>query len=135
MSFLFFLSSCQTYFVSVESFKQQFGGIDSSKLKDVTVLTPIGSRIKYKALPVTTIKCIDNKGKSFELFNRPSIEIRFTDSNNKRTIFYFDRINVTDTSVTGVQSRIISSIRKTISLKSVRTIEIQDGRKRFRYVD
>ena len=74
------------------------------------------------------------KGNVVELKNSPSLEIRFTNSNNKKTIFYFDLISVDETFVSGVQSRFITSIRKTIPLNTIRTIEIQDGKKKFSYV-
>jgi len=57
-----------------------------------------------------------------------------TEVNGKRTIFYFDRIFVTDSTLTGVRSRFISSINKKIRLKDIKKIEIQDGKKNFDYV-
>ena len=133
---LFLITSCKTYLIPVESFKKQFAGIDSTKLKPVRVVGPIGEKYNYLANPLTTIECVDKKGNPFELINSPSVEIRFTyGENNKRTIYYFDRIYLNDSCVVGVQSRFISSIRKTIPLKSITKIEIQDGRKNFHYTD
>src|SRR6266496_3748489 len=130
-----FLSSCTTYYISLDSFKQQFAGIDSTKLKDVKVEGPIGEVYNYPANPITTIKCMDKNGNPAELTNSPSIEIRFTYGiNNKRAILYFDRIYVSDSAVVGVESRFIPSIRKTIPLNSITKIEVQDGKKSFRYV-
>jgi len=131
---LILVTSCKTYLIPVDSFKKQFAGIDSTKLRQVRVVGPIGEKYNYLANPLTTIKCVDKKGNSFELLNSPSIEIRFTyGDNNKRTIYYFDRIYISDSCVVGVQSRFISSIRKTIPIKSITKIEIQDGKKNFRY--
>ena len=91
---------------------------------------------RYLANPVKTIKCTDKNGNPAELQNSPSIEIRFTyGEKNKRTVFYFDRIFVSDSSVTGVESRFISSMRKTIPLKSITKIEVQDGRKNYHYTN
>ena len=131
---LFFISSCKTYYIPLDSFKKQFANIDTSKYKEVTIRGPIGDKVKYKTAPIDFIKCVDKKGNDVELKNSPSLEIRFTDNNNKKTIFYFDLISVEETFVSGVQSRFITSIRKTIPLNTIKTIEIQDGKKKFSYV-
>jgi len=132
---IFFLSSCKTYYIPLDSFKQQFAGMDTSKLKEVTTRGPMGDKVKYKTFPIDFIKCVDKNGNPIELQNSPSLEIRFTDTNNKKTIFYFDLISVDETYVRGVQSRFITSIKKTIPLNTIKTIEIQDGKKKFSYVN
>ena len=132
---IFFMSSCKTYYIPVDSFKQQFAGMDTSKLKEVTTRGPMGDKVKYKTFPIDFIKCVDKNGNPVELKNSPSLEIRFTDTNNKKTIFYFDLISVDETYVRGVQSRFITSIKKTIPLNTIKTIEIQDGKKKFSYVN
>jgi hypothetical protein len=129
------LSSCTTYYISMDSFRQQFAGIDSTKYKEVAIRGPIGEVHRYRANPITNIKCADKNGNPAELQNSPSVEIRFTyGENNNRTTFYFDRIFVSDSSVAGVESRFIQSIRKTVPLKSVTKIEVQDGKKNFHYL-
>jgi hypothetical protein len=135
IALLIVFSSCTTYYISLDSFRQQFAGMDSSNLKKVTTRGPGGDRVKYETFPIDIIKCVDSKGNSAELRNSPSIEIRFTDVNNKRTIFYFDLISVNDTTVRGIQSRFFPSIRKTIPLNTISKIEVQDGKKNFHYVD
>ncbi len=135
LGLVFFLSSCKTYYIPIASFKQQFAGMDSSKLREVTTRGPMGDKVKYKTFPIDFIKCIDKKGNPVELKNSPSLEIRFTDNNDKKTIFYFDLITVDETYVSGVQSRFITSIKKTIPLTTIKTIEIQDGKKKFSYVN
>ena len=132
---IFFMSSCKTYYIPVDSFKQQFAGMNTSKLKEVTTRGPMGDKVKYKTFPIDFIKCVDKNGNPVELQNSPSLEIRFTDTNNKKTIFYFDLISVDETYVRGVQSRFITSIKKTIPLNTIKTIEIQDGKKKFSYVN
>ena len=128
------MSSCKTYYIPVDSFKQQFADMDTSQFREVTTRGPMGDKVKYKTFPIDIIKCVDNKGNSIELQNSPSLEIRFTDSSNRKTIFYFDLISVDETYVRGVQSRFITSIKKAIPLNTIKTIEIQDGKKNFRYV-
>ena len=131
---LLFLTSCTTYLIPVESFKQQFENIDSTNLRQVEVTGPIGDFYFYLANPIDTIKCEDKNGIAYGLINSPSIEIRFTHGlKNKKTVFYFDRVYVHDNSVIGVQSRFISAIRNTIPLDSITKIEVQDGGKKFQY--
>ena len=77
---------------------------------------------------------MDKKNNPFELKNSPSIEIRFTNNNNKRTIYYFDRVFLQDTLIIGDMSRFIR-YRKGISINDVKLIEIQDGHKNFKYVE
>jgi hypothetical protein len=131
---VFAINACTTYYIPVDSFKQQFADMDSSSLREVTTRGPAGDRVTYKTYPIDFIKCVDDKGNHFELPNSPSIEIRFTDLRGKRTIFYFDLMHVTDTSITGIQSRFIPSIHKTIFINQIKKIEVQDGHKNFHYV-
>lgn len=129
------VTGCKTYTIPLDSFKQQFDGMDSTQLMNVSVHTPFGNVIHYQANPLPYIQCVDNKGQAFELKNSPSIETRFTyGPNGNRVVFYFDRIFVSDSTVTGVMSRILPAIRKTIPLNSVTKIEVQDGKKRYFYV-
>jgi len=128
------LTSCTTYFIPVDSFKEQLVGL--APTKEVTTRGPGGDKVKYMTYPITSIKCIDKSGSAYNLIISPAIEIRITyGDNNKRTNFYFDLIRINDTLVTGGQSRFIPSIKKTISLNSITKIEIQDGHKNFRYVN
>ncbi|MDR1714898.1 MAG: hypothetical protein LBS20_03555 [Prevotella sp.] len=137
------INGCTTYYISTDSLKQQFATIDSTKMKEVAVSGPAmaGAGIlykgyKYKANPIVTIQCTDKNGNPKELINSPSIETRITYGHkNKKTIFYFDRIYVDSKYVYGVGSRFIESIRSSIPLDSITKIEIQDGHKKFRYVN
>jgi single-stranded DNA-specific DHH superfamily exonuclease len=136
IAFVLIVTSCTTYLIPVSSFKEQFAGIDSTKLLDVRVKGPGFTQFEYKANPITTINCVDKENKPAQLKNSPSIEMRVTyGKKNKRAIFYFDRVYVSQRSLVGVQSRFISSIRKTIPLDSITKIEVQDGQKKFSYVD
>lgn len=113
---------------------EQFAEIDSTSLVRVKVRTPYFTEIDYLANPIDIIYCTDKSGSKVELTNKPSIEIRVTQNNGKKTIFYFDRILVNSTSIMGFQSRILSGIAQTIDLKDVQMIEIQDSKKAFTYI-
>lgn len=128
------LNACKTYLIPVHSFKEQFNGIDSAKLRLVKTRGPAGDVVEYLANPVDYIKCVDKSDMPYELKISPSIEIRFTEKNNKRTIFYFDRVFMQDTLIIGEMSRFVR-FRKGISINNVKLIEVQDGHKNFRYVE
>ena len=130
MSVLFY--SCTTYLIPMESFKHQFVGMKETDMKEVVVRGPLGEQTRYTTFPQDSVDCT-KKGKWIRLAKTPSLEIRFTDDRNKKTIFYFDRIFVTDSTVSGTYSRILG-LQKTIPLETIKKIEIQDGGKNYRYV-
>lgn len=129
-----FFISCKTYYITVESFKQQFAGMDSANMREVTTKGPAGDRVKYKTYPIDFIHAVDKTGNPVTIANSPAIEIRLTDTTNNKTIFYFDLIQYDGENITGRQSRFISAFKKTIPINSIKTIEVQNGKKNFRYV-
>ncbi|QKJ32752.1 hypothetical protein HQ865_24310 [Mucilaginibacter mali] len=126
------LSSCKTYFIPVDSFKQQFAGLDQNRR--VHTKDPYGAIEAYETYPIDSIKCVDDKGTWYLLGNSPSIEIRFKEISGRRTTFYFDRLIFGKTWVSGQRSHFFPSLTRTIQLDSVKLIEVQDGRKRYRYI-
>ena len=75
---ILFFSSCKTYYIPVDSFKQQFANMDTSNMREVTTQGPAGDRVKYKTYPIDLIKAVDKTGNPITIPNSPSIEIRFT---------------------------------------------------------
>ena len=132
---IFLFISCKTYYIPVDSFKQQFAGLDASSMREVTTRGPIGEKVKYKAYPIDNIQVVDKSGNPVTIQNSPAIEIRFTDTANKKTIFYFDLLKIDGDNITGTQSRFMTNFKKTISFSSIKKIEIQNGKKNFKYVN
>lgn len=132
------LSSCKNYYIPVESFKQQMKVWDTAKLRKVVTtgsITPgLAYQSAYMAYPVDTIYCFDKKGKPAKLVSSPAIEIRFTDVDGKRTVFYYDQMHVNKNMITGTQSRILH-ITKTISIDNIVKIEVQNGGKNYHYTN
>jgi hypothetical protein len=122
----------------MDSFRKQFQNIDSNGLRKVTTIglvTAIAGDSPYLINSWRVIHCEDKDHHDKILLNSPSIEIRFTyGPHNKRNVFYFDTIFLTDSTVTGVQSRYIPSLRKTLYLNGITKIEVQDSYKKFHYV-
>lgn len=120
------------YFMTLESFKQQFAGVVASQYKDGTAYLPAGHLhipIFYKRNPLIQIKVTDKDNNPVVLYNGQNIEIKFTYVNakfqHKRTSMFFDTIVVTDKTVTGGQSRFMPFIKKTIQLDTVTKIEVK----------
>ncbi len=130
---LIILASCKTYTIPLASLRAQFENIDSSDFKLVHISGNMGFSDTYLANPVEEIKCIDKNNNPVTLINSPSMEARITETDGKKTIFYFDRIYLNDSLLYGVRSRYIPSVRTTIPLKNIKQIEIQDGKKYFKY--
>jgi len=130
----FGFAGCKTYFIPIDSFKQQFKDIDLTELKMVNTRGPMGDIVSYKTYPIEYIKCVDKNNNPFELRNSPAIEIRFTEKNNKRTTLYFDQIYIQDSLVIGDGSRFFY-FQKVIPINNIKLIEVQDGHKNFKYVE
>src|SRR5215203_4463728 len=126
------LVSCKTYIIPTNSLIQQFQGIDSSRLRQVVVRGPLGEKYQYLANPISSIICLDQKGRTAQLANSPSIEVRVT-HNNQKTVLYFDRLFLSGSVLKGTGSRFIPAATKEILLETISKIEIQNGRKNFHY--
>ena len=125
------LLSCKTYYISIDSFKSQLRDVNPTTMQITTTRGPLGGLYVYPANLVHYIKCTDKQGKPFLLPSSPSIEIRFTDKLNKKTVFYFDRVFLSDSLIIGDRSRFIGA-QKAISINNIKLIEIQDGHKDFK---
>ena len=129
-------TGCTTFQIPVQSFRQQFAGVDMRSLQEVRVNGPYGMPIRYLAnlSKIPTIKCVDANNKEVILQNSPSIEVRFT-HNGKRNIMYFDRLFIKDSAVVGSPSTFMPGLMHVIPLRDITKIEVQDGHKNFHYVD
>jgi len=129
--------SCKTYTISTESFKEQFKDVNSKTLvkKKVSIISSNFIENFY-CNNLKTIIVEDKNGKKAELVNRPSIEMRVTTDDNKRRIMYFDTSYIENDTLYGSRSRLLSLINYAkIPLKRIIKIEVQDGGKRYKYVN
>jgi hypothetical protein len=137
---VFSLTSCKTYVMSVESFRQQFQHLDSSYAS--AKATPIWSTGFHHGNDTflvhghMRIRCQDAQQRDHILNGGPSTEIRFTyGPDNRRATVYFDTMFLTDSTVTGQRSRSMPWLRTRIPLNSITKIELQDDGKRYPYVN
>lgn len=134
LNLLLKLLGMEIYTVPVISFKEQFGSMMTMQWKTVKVKTPNGSIISYDTFPIDEIKCFNRHEIPCNVKVKPSIEIRITHLKNKKSIFYFDRIRVQDNKIIGQNLRTFKFKDEEISLETISKIEIQDGKKYYRYV-
>jgi hypothetical protein len=129
-------SSCETYYtISLDSFKQQFTGIDTAQDKTVKSQMDndvlLGNPVTFKTVRDTEIMCTDKTNKPYVMKSGPTIQIRFTYLNDhkhkKRANFYFDAIVVTDTTVGGLAAGDFPVVKKIIKLNTITKIEVQDS--------
>lgn len=125
----------ESYNIPINSFKEQFGNMMELEWKEVTVRDPTGMLSTYLTFPIDEVKCQNDKGELITLKVKPSLEMRITDNVGKRTVFYFDKIKVENDRIIGSQSRFLKFIQKEIPFHNISKIEIQDGRKRFKYIE
>lgn len=125
-------SSCATYEIPLDSFEQQFKDRDPAKLNTVSTRSPYGTVTNYQTNSVDSIYCVDKQNNVKKLKKSPSLEMRITEKNKKKTIFYADQVFVRDSLVCGEKSRILN-LNKCIPLKNIEKVEIQDGHKDYKY--
>ncbi len=127
-----------TYEISPESFREQFNGVDEASLKDISIRNPTqhyddpGLRIKYRGNRIVKIYAVDDNTHRVTLDNSPALEVRITRTNGKRTIFYFDTLYIEQGMLHGNRSRFLNIYGK-IPVDEIKRVEIQNGRKRFKY--
>jgi len=126
--------SLPTYTISPESFVAQFQGIDKVSLKPISISNPTShfTRIKYLANQIKKIEAVDKNSHRVLLDNSPALEVRITRTNGKRTIFFFDTMYIENGHVYGIKSRLMN-LYGNLPVAEIAKVEIQNGRKRFRY--
>jgi len=124
-------TSCASYTMTPQELFEQVHNATPEEVSTQHAL-PIGSRT-YTANGVKEIACRDKHGKPVTLHNSPQIEMRIKDKKGHRHIFYFDTINLQDSTFSGLNSRILGT-RKSIDFADIKTVEVQNGGKAYHYV-
>ncbi|MDC7998053.1 hypothetical protein [Gilvibacter sediminis] len=126
---------CQVYTVSPESFKIQmleypvFTQLDST---DSLYLGPV----YFYAYDMEYVFVKDKNGKSKFLQNNPTIEARIFEYNGRKSVFYFDTMELKNDSLSGIRS-FLNPERNDIKIPfdSIARIEIQNNKKKFYFVE
>jgi len=126
-------ASCSTYELSINTFKERFSDVEYSDFKEVEVRGPFGEIYNYKTHPSETIELIAKSGEIKNMTVKPSLEMRVTHSGGKKNYFYFDKVYLTENFLYGDRTRFSDSFQKKIQLDSIEKLEVQDGKKNFKY--
>ena len=128
------LTSCKTYTIPLESFREQMKNTNSATTKAVTVDNPLAfGNIAYDANNIDRIVAEDTDGNKIVLNNSGAIEIRVTHKNGKKYLMYFDTVLLENDTLKGGRSRFVQSVKRQIPMDSIVRIEVQDGGKKFNY--
>lgn len=127
--------SCKTYTITPENLKKQIIESNSNYLEDVKVNNPLSqfSNIKYQANSLKYLNVYDKNGSLSFLQNSPSVEMRVTQKNGKRKIFYLDTVTLENDTLKGSKSRFLG-LNDKIPFDQIIKIEVQDGGKNFYYI-
>lgn len=131
---LLMITSCKSYTIPIDSFKEQLKESNSSATKNVTINNPLlPGTISYTTNNVEGLIVKNKNGASTYLKNSPSIEMRVTHRNGKKYHMYFDTVIMEDGILKGARSRFIQGLNREIPMDSIVKIEIQEGGKKFKY--
>ena len=124
------MTSCNTYYMTSNSLKQQLQKVDPNKISDAYDfrLGLLGVALKggknfYNG--IDKIKVTDKSGKEFERIVTPKTGIRLTDKKGKRVQLYFDSIFLRDSLIYGSKSHFITLSVTPMNIESLAKIEIQ----------
>ena len=130
------LSSCKTYTVSPEKFKEQIIASHQER-KEATVNNPLkpyvnSSNIKYTMNNIKYLNVYSKDGALFFMQNSPSVEMRVTLKNGKKKYFYLDTVFLENDTLKGSKSRLLA-IENVVPFNEIVKIEVQDGGKKYQY--
>ena len=124
------LSSCSTYYLTNDSFKDQLQRIDPNKISDAYDfrLGLIGVALKggqnfYNG--IKTLKCKDKAGNDVLVNIKPQTGIRLTDNSGRTLQLYFDSVFLRDSLVYGSKSHFITLPVTPMNINTLTKIEIQ----------
>ncbi|MFC0878832.1 hypothetical protein ACE01N_19710 [Saccharicrinis sp. FJH2] len=127
---LAFMTSCSTYYMTQNSFKEQLENIDPNKINDaydfrlgLTGVALKGGKNFYNG--IETLKCKDKNGKDVIFTVKPQTGIRLTDSTGRHVQLYFDSVFLRDSLVYGSKSHFITLPVTPMNINKLTKIEIQ----------
>lgn len=139
---MLFLVSCKTYTMSREELYIQIHNatpVEVTTILKGTVPDRKGQYLKgqaqqYISNGVKEIVCSDKHRNTIKISNSPRVEVRIIDTRNKIYDFYFDTINLEDSTFTGMNLRGLAT-KKSIRYIDIAKIKLQKGHKKYIYTD
>lgn len=124
------MTSCQTYTLSVSSFKQQMADAKTAAIEDGLMAQRfIDTENAYSASLIDSIRAIDKNGNVKYLENIAAVESRFTLKNGKRYVVYFDTLFLLGDTLTGGRSRFFPDMQRSLHMDSIAKIELQNAKR------
>jgi hypothetical protein len=114
--------------------EQLYAQIHNARPKEVTTYLAGYPMVEhsYWSNGVQEIECYD-KTKLVKIHNSPKVEMRIIDTRNKIHDFYFDTVLLTDSTFTGLNSRILGTHGRSIKLADIKKVKLQKGTKGYKY--
>ncbi|WP_165042648.1 hypothetical protein [Dysgonomonas sp. ZJ709] len=128
-------TNCTTYYIPIESFKEQFKDNDPAKLNVAYVRDPLGLVSSYLTNSIDSIECVDKNNNPKKFKKKPSHEMRITQNNNKKTILYLDQVFFREDSLICGNTSYFLNTNECLNINNVKKIEFQDGHKKFKYIN
>ncbi|WP_309641877.1 hypothetical protein [Flavobacterium sp.] len=133
--FLLVLISCKTYTISPDSFKRQYLGSESNKMRQVEINNPLLiGKTKYLLNNVKVLEVTDKNGNIVAMKNEPSVEMRVTHKNGQKYHYYFQMVLLDRDTLKGGRS-VFLNLTRSIPFDSIVKIEIQNNKKGLNYYE
>jgi hypothetical protein len=123
-------TSCKTYYMTPDSFKDQLQNIDPNKITDAYDfrLGLVGVALKggknfYNG--ITSIKVTDKHGNAIVHPVNTNTQVRLTNNDGRRIILYFDSVFLRDSLVYGSKSHFITLHVTPMNINTLTKIEFQ----------
>ncbi len=133
-----FLSGCQTYHLSRKDLLEQFASAKHEDKKPPSFFTPPGaipgalSGLMYGFFPgvaegtdLKEVKVYDQDGHPVTIPLTDHTGVRITKTDSSHVTFYFNTLEIKDSTITGSKSHFVEWRFKPIKLKDVVRIEVQ----------
>lgn len=124
---LLLYSSCTCYNVKIDYLQERFTKIDSNQFVNIKIQGIYGESYSYLANPIDYISCTDKQNRTINIENSPSTELKIVRKNNKKSVFYLDRIYIKDSILYGYDSRLYPKLQ-TVKLNDIKKIQCFEGK-------
>jgi len=114
------LSGCATYHITTQSLRDQLAGTTMEKKSNL--LIPVDN---IKGNSLTTVNVLDKKEQPYTLHVTQRTGVRIKQNNGKKVTFYFNTLQVTDSTITGSKTHLYNAKIKPILLRNITSIELQ----------
>ena len=117
---LLLLSGCATYYITTQSLRDQLAGTKMEKKPNL--LIPVDN---IKGNNLITVNVLDKKEQPYTLKVTQRTGVRIKQNNGKKVTFYFNTLQVTDSTITGSKTHLYNAKIKPVLLRNITSIELQ----------